>query len=111
MTKFNYQEKMPLIHPGKTLERQFFLPLNLSEEQLAQDLSLPLYQLQDLTSGRSSITPEIAYRLSLYFQLEAEVFLNLQQHYDFEVWKDRLESKIEVIPYHQLYHRSESVSV
>lgn len=79
------QNKLPPVHPGKTLQRQFFQPLSLSREELAQDLHLPLYQLEDLIEGRSSITTEIAYRLSCYFQIEPEVFLNLQQHYDLEV--------------------------
>ena len=68
--------------------------LNLTNRELAQDLHLPLYQLEDLIGGRSSITTEIAYRLSCYFQIEPEVFLNLQQHYDLEVWKDRQEAQI-----------------
>jgi len=86
MTK---NEKLAPIHPGKTLERQFFQPLQLTRKQLAQDLHLPLYQLENLIEEKEKITPEIAYRLSCYFQIEAEVFLNLQQHYDLEVWKDR----------------------
>lgn len=88
------QAKLPPVHPGKTLQRQFFQPLSLSREELARDLHLPLYQLEDLIEGRSSITTEIAYRLSCYLQIEPEVFLNLQQHYDLEVWKDRQEQQI-----------------
>jgi antitoxin HigA-1 len=104
MTKI---EKFPPVHPGKTLQRQFFEPLNLTREELAQHLHLPLYQLKDLIEGRSSITTEIAYRLSCYFQIEPEVFLNLQQHYDLEVWKDRQEQQIkkQVKPYQQVHSR------
>ena len=43
--------KFPPVHPGKTLERQFFQPLNLSPEQLVQDLHIPTYQLQDQDQG------------------------------------------------------------
>jgi len=87
-------QKLPPVHPGQTLARQFFQPLNLTKEQLAHDLHLPLYQLEDLITNKSPITPEIAYRLSCYFQIEPEVFLNLQQHYDLEIWKDRQESQV-----------------
>ncbi|MEG7979164.1 MAG: HigA family addiction module antitoxin [Mollicutes bacterium UO1] len=79
------QTKLPPVHPGKTLERQFFQPLKISREELSKALHLPLYQLEDLVAGREKITPEIAYRLSCYFQIEPEVFLNLQQRYDLEV--------------------------
>ena len=57
MTKI---EKFPPIHPGKTLERQFFQPLQLTREELAQELHLPLYQLEDLITGKSNINSEIA---------------------------------------------------
>jgi plasmid maintenance system antidote protein VapI len=57
MTKI---EKFPPVHPGKTLERQFFQPLHLTKEELAHDLHLPLYQLEDLIIGKSNINPEIA---------------------------------------------------
>lgn len=99
------QLKMPPVHPGETLQRQFFQPLKLSNQELAQGLHLPLYQLEDLIEGRSPITTEIAYRLSCYFQIEPEVFLNLQQHYDLEVWKDRQEIQVkrQVKP-HQRVH-------
>ena|ERR1041384_6290015 len=90
----NKQQIYPPVHPGKTLERQFFQPLNLVREHLAKDLHLPLYQLEDLINEKAKITPEIAYRLSCYFQIEPEVFLNLQQRYDLEVWKDRQESQV-----------------
>jgi len=78
-------EKFPPVHPGRTLERQFFQPLNLPLEQLASELHLPTYQLEALINGKGRITTEIAYRLSCYFQIKPEMFLNLQQHYDLEV--------------------------
>ena len=81
----NKYTKLPPVHPGKTLQRQFFQPLKMTKEELAQDLHLPLYQLEDLIERRSPITTETAYRLSCYFQIEPEVFLNLQQHYDLEL--------------------------
>lgn len=98
------QLKMPPVHPGETLQRQFFQPLKLNNQELARDLHLPFYQLEDLIEGRSPITTEIAYRLSCYFQIEPEVFLNLQQHYDLEVWKDRqkIQVKRQVKPYQRV---------
>ena len=94
MTRIEKFTKLPPVHPGKTIERQFFQPLPLSREELAQELCLPLYQLEDLTTGKISINLEIAWRLANYFKIEPEVFLNLQQHYDLEVWKDRQEFRI-----------------
>jgi len=88
------KQKFPPIHPGKTVWRKFFEPLNLSMEKAAQALKIPAYQLQDLMEGKSKIDSEMAYRLGRYFQIEPELFLNLQQRYDLEVWKDRQESRV-----------------
>ena len=87
-------QKLPPIHPGKILQDHFFEPRNLTIKKVAQDINIPVYQLEDLISNKASITPEIAYRLSCYFQIEPEVFLSLQQHYDLEVWKDRQEFQV-----------------
>ena len=39
----------------------------------------------DLLEEKTKITAEIAYRLSCYFQVNPELFLNLQQRYDLKV--------------------------
>ncbi|RHZ36232.1 HigA family addiction module antitoxin [endosymbiont GvMRE of Glomus versiforme] len=99
----NNQAKFPPTHPGKILERRFFQPRNLTTEKVSQDTNLPLYQLQDLIEGKSRIDADIAYRLGLYFQVDPEGFLNLQQIYDFAIWKDRQAEivKKQVHPYHK----------
>jgi antitoxin HigA-1 len=99
--------KYPPVHPGKTVWRKFFAPLNLNTEEAAQALKVPSYQLQDLIDGRSKIDLEMAYRLGRYFQIEPEMFLNLQQRYDFEIWKDRQESRVK----RQVKPRSEAEKV
>jgi addiction module HigA family antidote len=61
--------KYPPVHPGKTLQRQFFAPLNLSAEEVARFLKVPTYQFQDLMDEKSKIDLEMAYRLGRYFQV------------------------------------------
>lgn len=85
-------EKFPPTHPGKIIESRFFKKKNLTAEKVAQDTCLPLYQLQELVEGRRNIDTDIAGRLGLYFKVGAEGFLNLQQIYDLEIWKDRQEA-------------------
>src|SRR2546421_12986055 len=88
------KQKYPPVHPGKTVWNKFFEPLNLTVEAAAQALKVPAYQLQDLVESKSKIDLEMAHRLGRYFQIEPAMFLNLQQRYDLEVWKDRQESRI-----------------
>ena len=107
----NNENKFPPVHPWKTIERQFVQPLNLTIRQVAHDLHLPLYQLEDLQTEKEKITPELAYRLSCYFQIEPELFLNLQQRYDLEIWKDRQEQQIkrQIKPCPQLRQHQTSI--
>ena|SRR5437763_5067924 len=99
-------EKFPPIHPGKIIESRFFKKRNLTLEKVAHDIKLPAYQLQDLVEGRGKIDTDLAYRLGLYFKVGAEGFLNLQQIYDLEIWKDRQESiiKKQIHPYQEDKH-------
>lgn len=87
----NNNEKFPPTHPGIIIERRFFKVRNLTLEKIAQDIHFPLYQLQELVEGRRNVDIDIAARLGIYFQIGAEGFLNLQQIYDLEIWKDRQE--------------------
>jgi len=82
---------------------RFFKPRKLTIEKVAKAIQIPNYQLEDLIIGRIKIDADIAYRLGLYFQVGAEGFLNLQQIYDLEIWKDRQENlvKKQVHPYQE----------
>ena len=95
------QEKFSPTHLGKIIENRFFKKRNLTLEKVAHDIKLPTYQLQDLVEGGRRIDTDLAYRLGLYFKVGAEGFLNLQQIYDLEIWKDRQESiiKKQIHPY------------
>ena len=100
---FSKREKFSPIHPGKIIERRFFKTRNLTVEKVAKDTYLPPYQLQELVEGKRDIDTDIAARLGIYFKVGAEGFLNLQQTYDLEIWKDRQEGVIKKIirPYQE----------
>lgn len=83
----NNQESIKLkpIHPGEILRTEFLKPLKLSSQELAQHLKVEESIIKELLEEKSRIIPEIAYRLSCYFQVSPELFLNLQQRYDLKV--------------------------
>jgi len=93
--------KLPPIHPGKILQDCFFEPKNLSVKKVAQDINVPFYQLEDLIKEKGRIDSDMACRLAFYFQVGAEVFLNIQQIYDWEYWKDKQEEEVkkQIRPY------------
>ena len=74
--------KLRNIHPGEVLREDFILPLGLSEYRLVHDIGVPPRRIHEIVKGKRSITADTALRLSRYFQWPAEVWLNLQAHYD-----------------------------
>jgi len=77
--------KLKPIHPGDILKTEFLEPLKLKGEELAQNIQVEEQTILDLLEEKTKITAEIAYRLSCYFQVNPELFLNLQQRYDLKV--------------------------
>ena len=83
------------IHPGEILLEEFLKPMDISQHQLAKDISVSAGRINDIVRGSYSITADTAIRLSRYFGLSERFWLNLQAAYDLEVEKDRLEGRLE----------------
>jgi len=83
------------IHPGEILLEEFLKPMNISQYQLAKDISVPARRINEIVLGKRSISADTALRLSRYFRLSERFWLNLQSSYDLAVEKDRLEGRIE----------------
>ena len=83
------------IHPGEILLEEFLKPMNISQYQLAKDITVPARRINEIVLGKRSISANTALRLSRYFRLSERFWLNLQSSYDLAVEKDRLEGRIE----------------
>lgn len=87
-------EKLAPIHPGEVLKEDFMVPLGLSASQLAMSLHVPPGRITQIVNGQRAITAETALRLSRYFGTTAELWTNLQTHYELELAKDEFEAQI-----------------
>jgi len=89
------------IHPGEILMEEFLKPLGLSQYRVAVDLGVPPRRVNEIilepTGFRSKrgITADTALRLSRYFGMSEQFWMNLQTHYDLELQKDRLRGRLE----------------
>jgi len=72
-------------HPGEVLKHLCLEPLNLTVTETARALGVSRKTLSAILNGRSSVTPEMAIRLSLAFNSSAESWLNQQLQYD--LWR------------------------
>ena len=76
-------------HPGTILLEEFLQPMNISQETLANHLNLSLQQINQITTEKGSITPEIAWLLSQAFNTTPQFWMNLQTNYELAVNKPK----------------------
>jgi len=88
-------KKLPPIHPGEILLRDFLDPLGISQYRLAKDISVPPRRINEIVHGERAITADTALRLARYFGTSERFWLNLQSRYDLETEKDRLGKRLE----------------
>jgi len=94
--------KLDPIHPGEILLEEFLNPMEISQYRLAKDISVPPRRINEIVLGKRSITTDTALRLSEYFNLSENFWLNLQTRYNLEITKDKLKGRLkrEVKRYH-----------
>lgn len=78
-------------HPGEIIRELCLEPLGLSISEAAEGLGVSRKTLSAILNGRSSISPEMALRLSIAFDTSPESWLSQQAQYD--LWQARQESK------------------
>ena len=69
-------------HPGEILLEEFLVPLNMSQQQLADAIFVPFQRVNEIVNGKRGITPSTALRFSRFFGNMAEFWMNLQMKYD-----------------------------
>ena len=89
------EHELAPVSPGEILRHEFMEPLDLTEDQLARELDLPVGQIVDVLQGRGGITAEIALRLEKYFGVSAQFWLNLQSRHDLKIARRDLGPAIE----------------
>jgi antitoxin HigA-1 len=88
------KQKLLPIHPGKILKEEFIIPAQISQAELARRMNVSLRRINDICQERRGITFTTAYRLAHCFRMGSEgmdFWLNLQQRYERECWKDYLD--------------------
>lgn len=88
-------KKVPPIHPGEVLNKEFLMPLGLTQYRLAKNISVPPRRVNEIVLGRRGITADTALRLARYFGTTDRFWLNLQARYDLEIERDRLGGRLD----------------
>ena len=69
-------------HPGQMLSEEFLKPMGLSQRELADSIHVPYQRINEIINGRRGVTPSTALRLSKFFGVSPDFWLNLQLRWD-----------------------------
>ncbi len=83
------------ITPGDVLLEEFLKPMNITQNQLSKDISVPANRISQVIHGKREITADTALRLGKYFGIEPEFWLNLQVRYNMKIAQNMIGKKIE----------------
>lgn len=92
-------KKLRNVHPGEILQKDFLEPMNLTAYALAKAIGVDQTRISQLIKGKRRVSADTALRLSRYFQMSAEFWLNAQCRYDLEEEKANKDSYERIIPY------------
>jgi len=87
-------KKLQPIHPGEILDEEFLKPLKISQYRLAKDVSVPPRRINEIVHGTRAITADTALRLSKYFGVSAQFWLNLQTKFELEIVSEKLANRL-----------------
>jgi addiction module HigA family antidote len=68
--------------PGEILQEEFLTPMHMSQRDLAEHLGCDVKVINRIVNGRTSVTAEMALKLSASFQTSPDFWLNAQQAVD-----------------------------
>ena len=85
------------IHPGEILSDELE-EIGLSAKKLADLIHVPPNRLYQLLAGKRNVTADTALRLSQYFGMSADFWMNLQSAYELDLARQQMGKAIQRIP-------------
>ena len=86
------------VHPGEIVRELFLEPMGITVTEAAKHLGVGRGTLSNLINEKSSISPEMAIRLSKAFSNSLEFWMNLQKQYETSQ-ANMMSKKIKVAPF------------
>ena len=85
------------IHPGEILADELD-ETGLTAKRLADVIKVPPNRLYQLVAGKRRMTADTALRLSQYFGMSADFWMNLQSAYELDLAREQSGKAIQRIP-------------
>ncbi len=84
-------------HPGEMLLEEFLVPMGLTQRDLANAIHVPYQRVNEVINQRRGITPSTALRLSKFFGISEDFWMNLQLRWDLYFARSKEESALKSI--------------
>ena len=85
-------------HPGEMLLEEFLNPMGITQRQLADAIHVSYQRINEIVNKHRGITPSTALRLSKYFDVSPDFWLNMQLRWDLYLAQDAELQDLKVIP-------------
>lgn len=92
-------ERLKNVHPGEILEKDFLKPFNISAYALAKAIGVDQTRISQIIKGKRSISADTSLRLSKFFNMSAEFWLNAQNRYDLLEERDHNQKYLKIKPF------------
>ena len=86
--------KLTNIHPGEVLLEEFLVPMGISQNRIARNMSVPPRRINEIVHGKRAVTADTALRLARYFGTSEEFWMGLQADYDLEEARHKLGNRL-----------------
>ena len=90
-------DRIDPIHPGEVLMDDFIEGFGITQNKLATAIGVPPRRINEIVHGKRGITADTAVRLAKYFGTSAELWMNLQSHYELRLERRALREQLDSI--------------
>ena len=91
---------IPLEHPGKIIKEEFINPLELTPYAVSKGTGIPQTGLGEILKGKRNISAINALKLSKFFGVSENYFINIQTRYNLDLAKEKAKKPLsKILPF------------
>ena len=90
------------VAPGEMLNDEFLLPMGITKYRISKDIGVPAQRIGEIVAGKRAITADTDLRLCKYFGLSTGYWLRIQNKYDTEMTRRKIQPQLDgITPLHR----------
>ena len=89
--------KIGNIHPGEILLEEFLKPMGITAYRLSKETKIDQTRISEIVRGKRSISVDTALRFAKFFGNSPEFWISLQNHYDIQEKKRKIQLELKKI--------------